>query len=144
GNRAFEYYLESCPAAQNDIADISKLEPYVYGQFTESIDSPNEGRSHVHWLTGTASTVMVGCVEGILGLRPDPEGLRLAPAIPKEWDGFSMRKIFRGKELNIYVKNPHGKEGGIPQVFLNGEEMPDNYLPADALRESNIIEVTLR
>ncbi|MCL2365257.1 MAG: N,N'-diacetylchitobiose phosphorylase, partial [Defluviitaleaceae bacterium] len=46
GNRAFEYYLESCPAAQNDIADIRKLEPYVYGQFTESIDSPNEGRSH--------------------------------------------------------------------------------------------------
>ena len=42
--------------------------------------SPNFGRSHVHWLTGTASTVMVGCVEGILGMRPDFYGLRIAPS----------------------------------------------------------------
>ncbi|MCL2444209.1 MAG: N,N'-diacetylchitobiose phosphorylase, partial [Treponema sp.] len=70
GSRAVEYYLESCPAAQNGIADIRLMEPYAYSQFTESTDSPFEGRSHVHWLTGTASTVMVGCVEGILGLRP--------------------------------------------------------------------------
>ena len=36
----------------------------------------------MHWLTGTASTVMVGCVEGILGMRPDFYGLHLSPAIP--------------------------------------------------------------
>lgn len=39
-------------------------EPYCYGQFTEGKASKHFGRSHVHWLTGTASTVMVGCVEG--------------------------------------------------------------------------------
>ena len=38
--------------------------------------------------TGTASTVMVGCVEGILGMRPDLYGLRIAPSIPKEWEMF--------------------------------------------------------
>ena len=42
------------------------------------------GRSHVHWLTGTASTVMVGCVEGILGLRPTTEGIEISPAIPAD------------------------------------------------------------
>jgi cellobiose phosphorylase len=144
GSRAFEYYLESCPAAQNDIADIRKAEPYVYCQFTESIDSPYEGRSHVHWLTGTASTVMVGCVEGILGLRPDPEGLRLAPAIPAEWDGFSMTKVFRGKELDITVKNPAHKEGGTPKVILNGVELTDNYIPADKMQAKNQIEVIMQ
>ena len=60
--------MESCPAAMNDHAEIRTLEPYVHGQFVESSDSPFEGRAHVHWLTGTASTVMVGCVEGILGM----------------------------------------------------------------------------
>ncbi|MCL2204865.1 MAG: N,N'-diacetylchitobiose phosphorylase [Defluviitaleaceae bacterium] len=144
GSRAFEYYLESCPAAQNEIADIRKVEPYVYSQFTESVDSPNEGRSHVHWLTGTASTVMVACVEGILGLRPDPGGLRLAPAIPKEWEGFTMTKIFRGKTMSITVKNPNGKEGGVPKVILNGEALGDNYIPAASLKDSNEIEVILQ
>jgi len=143
GNRAYEYYLESCPAAQNDIADIRRIEPYVYSQFTESVDSPYEGRSHVHWLTGTASTVMVGCVEGILGLRPDPEGLRLAPTIPSAWKDFTMTKVFRGKTLNITVKNPDGKEGGVPKVTLNGEALSDNYLPAASLKDTNDVEVVL-
>ena len=69
GERAFGYFMENAPAAQNDKAEIRRLEPYCYGQFTEGKASPNFGRSHVHWLTGTASTVMVGCVEGILGMR---------------------------------------------------------------------------
>lgn len=65
----------------NDKAEIRVIEPYAHGQFTESKASPFEGRSHVHWLTGTASTVMVGCVEGICGMRPDLEGLVIAPCL---------------------------------------------------------------
>ena len=62
GDRAFGYFLENAPAAQNDKAERRVLEPYCYGQFTEGKASPKFGRSHVHWLTGTASTIMVGCV----------------------------------------------------------------------------------
>jgi cellobiose phosphorylase len=137
GGRALEYYLESCPAAQNDIADTRLMEPYVYCQFTESVDSPFEGRSHVHWLTGTASTCMVGCVEGILGLRPDVDGLRLSPAIPAGWKGFTMEKTFRGCQLNITVQNPNGRENGCSKLTLNGVALADNYIPAHALKAEN-------
>ena len=74
GERAFRYFAESSPASFNDNADLRGIEPYVHSQFIEGADSPYAGRAHVHWLTGTASTVMVGCVEGILGLRPTPKG----------------------------------------------------------------------
>ena len=137
GGRAFEYYLESCPAAQNSIAETRLLEPYVYSQFTESVDSPFEGRSHVHWLTGTASTVMVGCVEGILGLRPDINGLCLSPAIPASWENFTMEKTFRGKKLRIQVQNPQGRESGCRKLTVNGVEMTGNYIPASALKADN-------
>ena len=139
GNRAFEYFIESAPAAQNDNADVRVLEPYVHGQFTESVESPFEGRSHVHWLTGTASTVMVGCVEGILGLRPDVEGLKLQPAIPSDWKGFTMDKLFRGKKLHIVVNNPNGAEGGYTSCTLNGEKLDSNYIPASLLKDENEI-----
>ncbi len=35
GERAFGYFKENAPSAQNDRAEIRKLEPYCYGQFTE-------------------------------------------------------------------------------------------------------------
>jgi cellobiose phosphorylase len=139
GGRAVEYYLESCPAAQNVIADTRLVEPYVYSQFTESTDSPFEGRSHVHWLTGTASTIMVGSVEGILGLRPDIEGLHLAPAIPAEWKSFTMEKTFRGSKLNIKVNNPDGHENGCKKLTVNGTAMEGNYIPASILKPENEI-----
>jgi cellobiose phosphorylase len=143
GDRAFTYFMENAPAAQNDRAEVRHLEPYCYGQFTEGIASPHHGRSHVHWLTGTASTVMVGCVEGILGIRPDLKGLRLAPSIPKEWTHFEIEKDFRGKHLHILVENPNGRESGFQRLLLNGQELLDNYIPSDLLKDENEIILTL-
>ena len=143
GNRAFEYFTESSPAAMNDKAEIRKLEPYCHGQFTESNDSPFAGRSHVHWLTGTASTVMVGCVEGILGLRPDFYGIKLAPSIPSEWKSFEMDKDYRGKKLHITVNNPNGCESGYKEVLLNGKNMESNYIPFESLSDNNDIIINM-
>ena len=109
GERAFTYFMENSPAAQNDCAEIRRLEPYCYGQFTEGKASKHFGRSHVHWLTGTASTVMVGCVEGILGLRPDLEGLRLSPSVPKNTKHYEIEKVIRGKQHHISVENQNAK-----------------------------------
>ena len=133
GNAAFQYFMENAPSAQNDKAEIRKLEPYCYGQFTEGKASPHFGRSHVHWLTGTASTVMVGCVEGILGMRPDFGGLRIAPSVPSDWKNFSIEKTFRGKKLKITVENPNEKESGFSEFYVNGEKFSDNYIPESKL-----------
>ncbi len=143
GERAFTYFMENAPAAQNDRAEIRRLEPYCYGQFTEGRASEHPGRSHVHWLTGTASTVMVGCVEGILGLRPDPEGIRIAPSIPKGWEHLEIEKDFRGKHLHIRIENPDGRESGFQKLILNGRELDSSYVPAGILEEENEIRLIL-
>lgn len=143
GDRAFKYFIENAPAAQNDRAEIRRLEPYCYGQFTEGKASPNFGRSHVHWLTGTASTVMVGCVEGILGMRPDFYGLHIAPSIPKAWDGFEIEKDFRGCHLHIVVKNPDHLESGCKSLLVNGQAVEGDYIPKELLSEQTEIELTM-
>ena len=143
GDRAFMYWKENAPSAQNDRAEIRKLEPYCYGQFTEGTPSPHFGRSHVHWLTGTASTMMVGAVEGILGMRPDPFGLRIAPSIPSAWEHAEIKKVFRGKMLHIRFENPDHKESGCQSISLNGEELPKNYIPYELLKEENEIVLKL-
>ena len=143
GNRAFEYFAESSPATFNDDADRRVIEPYVHGQFIEGHDSPCAGRGNVHWLTGTASTVMVGCVEGILGLRPTPEGILIKPAIPAEWDGFTMEKNFRGKKIRVTVDNGAHHEGNPAKYILNGKEMPVDVIPADVLLEENELTIVM-
>ena len=143
GNRAFEYYIENSPAAQNDRAERRGIEPYCYGQFTEGPASPAFGRSHVHWLTGTASTMMVGCVEGILGLRPDLFGITISPAIPSGWDKLEIDKIFRGKKLKIRISNPDGKESGIRSMTVNGTRIEGNYIPEELLTGETAIEMLM-
>lgn len=143
GNRAFEYFMESSPASMNDKAEIRVIEPYVHGQFVESSASPYEGRAHVHWLTGTASTVMVGCVEGICGMRPNADGLIVSPSIPSEWDGFKISKSFRGCHLDITVDNSAHVESGVKSLVLNGEELEGCLIPADKLLKENTVKVVL-
>ena len=143
GNDAFRYFKESSPASMNDKAEQRVMEPYVHGQFTESSASPYEGRSHVHWLTGTASTVMVGCVEGICGMRPDADGLHICPSIPSDWDNFTIEKNFRGKHLSITIQNPNHVQSGVSLLTLNGKNLEGDYVPANALSDNNTIEVVL-
>nr|MCR5453259.1 N,N'-diacetylchitobiose phosphorylase [Lachnospiraceae bacterium] len=143
GNRAFEYFIENAPSAQNENADVRVLEPYCYGQFTEGKYSPHYGRSHVHWLTGTASTMMVGCVEGILGIRPDFYGIKLSPSIPSYWREVSIDKFFRGKTLHIVIKNTSGSECGVKEMTLNGNKIDGNYIAEDVLKEENDIMIMM-
>lgn len=143
GDRAFTYFMENSPAAWNEKAQLRRLEPYCYGQFTEGRASRHPGRSHVHWLTGTASTMMVGCVEGILGLRPDLDGITIAPSIPGDWPHLEIEKDFRGKHLHIVVENPHGQESGCEKLILNGKELNGCYIPAALLADTNEIRLIL-
>ena len=143
GDRAFAYFLENAPSMQNERAEVRGIEPYCYGQFTEGRHSPHFGRSHVHWLTGTASTVMVGCVEGILGMRPELDGIKIAPSIPGEWKTLEIEKEFRGKKLHIRVENPEGKECGCASLTVNGSALGGNMIPTDMLADTNEIVLVM-
>ena len=143
GNKAYKYWKSACPAAYNDRAELRMMEPYVHGQFIEGKDSPFAGRAHVHWLTGTASTVMVASVEGILGLKPESKGIVIEPCVPSNWKEFTIKKLFRGKWLNITVKNPNGNEWGVKCITVNGKEIDGTLITEDILCETNDIKVEM-
>ena len=84
---------------------------------------------------------MVGCVEGILGMRPDFGGLRIAPSVPKEWDKFEIDKDFRGCKIHITVHNPGHVESGFKKMIVNGEELGENYIPQEKLTEITEVEL---
>lgn len=70
-------------------------------------------------------------------MRPDFYGLKIAPSVPKEWEEFEIEKDFRGSHLHIVVKNPGHAESGCEKLFVNGEQMKDNYIPQEKLNKDN-------
>ena len=87
--------------------------------------------------------MMVGCVEGILGLRPDLNGIEISPSIPKNWTHLEIEKDFRKAHLHIVIDNPNGRESGYEKLTLNGRELDSNYIPANLLEKENNIQLIL-
>ena len=76
-------------------------------------------------------------------MRPDLDGLAIAPSIPSSWDGFKIEKNFRGKKLNITIDNSAHVQSGVKELTLNGEKLEGNYVPAAKLADTNEIKVVL-
>jgi len=143
GNNAYEYFRNYLPAAYNSKAEIREIEPYVYCQSTHSKHSPRYGNSRVPWLSGSATWSFVAASQYILGLQPAIDGLKIDPCIPSAWDGFKATRLFRGKQLNITVKNPSGIQKGVKLVKLNGLELTGNLIQFVDMKDVNDVEVIM-
>jgi cellobiose phosphorylase len=129
GDRAFEYYNQINPAAKNDVIDVYECEPYVYAQNILGNEHPLFGLARNSWLSGTASWCYQAGIKHILGIQPGYQGLEINPCIPKAWDGFSVRRRFRGAEYQIVVKNPEHVSRGVRQLTVDGLVVPGNVVP---------------
>ena len=129
GERAFQYYSQINPAASNERMDEYECEPYVYAQNILGDDHPQFGLARNSWLTGTASWAYQAATQYILGVRPTYGGLLVDPCIPAAWDGFEVRRKFRGSLYHIEVENPHHVCGGVRSVRVNGQDIAGAVVP---------------
>lgn len=137
GNRAYAYYRSFLPAAFNDKAEIRETEPYVYAQTTNSKHNMRFGASRNPWLSGTTAWAYFSAAQYILGIRPDYKGLVIDPCIPDTWEGFTAERLFRGKKIEIEVRNPNKVCRGIKQLSINGMVLNGNLVPSDKLEKVN-------
>lgn len=130
GERAFEYYNQINPAAQNDNIDAFECEPYVYPQNILGDEHPQFGLARNSWLSGTASWMYQAGTQYILGIRPTYTGLLIDPCIPREWDGFEVTREFQGATYAITVQNPDHVCKGIQSITVDGQPIDGNTVPA--------------
>ncbi|MFI2753787.1 GH36-type glycosyl hydrolase domain-containing protein [Cellulomonas sp. P22] len=143
GERAYEYYRAYLPARYEDDAETHQTEPYVYAQFTHGPASPRFGQSRNPWLTGTASWTYVAVTQRILGVRPVPTGLKIDPCIPAAWDGFEVRRHFRGHEVTIRVTNPEHVNRGVAMLSVDGTAVDGDVAPAHLVQDGSVVDVVL-
>ncbi len=140
---AWDYFLAFMPAAQNDRVETREIEPYVYCQSTHSPFSKKPGRSRIPWLSGTASWAHFTALNRLLGIRPEPLGLRLDPCIPATWPGFTVERTLRGRRLHLSIQNPSGLTRGIGEIIIDGKPVTGNFVPDELLRDGSVIVATL-
>ncbi|MBE6125042.1 MAG: glycosyl transferase [Erysipelotrichaceae bacterium] len=138
GDRAFELYKKTCPAFLEEISEIHRTEPYVYCQMVAGKDAPTFGEGKNSWLTGTAAWTFTVLTEGILGIQPDYDGLRIDPCIPHTVSEFKVNRLFRNTVYHITVKNPDGVEKGIRSIRVNGQEIGTGPVPVINAREAEV------
>lgn len=86
---------------------------------------------------------MVSLVEGIMGVQPQMDGLRINPCVPSSWNDFSMVREFRGKKLNIQVENKNGVQKGVTHIVINGEEIQGDLIPIAKMKAENNVRVII-
>jgi cellobiose phosphorylase len=126
--RAFDIYKRNCPAYLEDVSEIHKTEPYCYSQTIAGRDAKNYGEAKNSWLTGTASWTMFAASQAILGIKPDYDGLRIDPHLPKEIKHATVKRVFRGITYNITINN---NATGKYKMIVNDTPVDGNLIPFD-------------
>ena len=154
GDAAFDYYQRINPSAREDISEVHRCEPYVYAQMIAGADAATPGEAKNSWLTGTAAWNFVAITQWILGIRPELDGLRVEPALPSAWPGYSAIRRFRGVTYQITVRRGsaakpaaapvHDRASQVTSVTVNGQPIEGTVVPLASPGATIRVEVTLR
>jgi cellobiose phosphorylase len=143
GDRALEYYLSICPSAKEEQIETYRSEPYVYAQMIAGRDAATPGEAKNSWLTGTAAWTFLTVSQGLLGVKPDFDGLRIDPCIPKGWKEFKVTRNYRGVEYQVHVSNTKGICQGVKSLKVDGQKVVGNLIPIIPGKKMVQVEVTL-
>jgi cellobiose phosphorylase len=126
-DRAFDYYRRISPAYRDGIQELHRMEPYVYSQMIAGRASARHGEAKNSWLTGTAAWNFVAVSQWILGVRPDWDGLRIEPRLPRTFAAVEVTRVYRGCTYRISIRNTGQARG--QKVFVQGSPCPSSVVP---------------
>ena len=123
GGKAFDIYRRTCPAWIED-QELHYTEPYVYSQMVAGPYAPHFGQAKNSWLTGTAAWSFYTISQGILGVKPDYDGLVIDPCLPDELEEYTVTRRFRGCRYRIHVWKTGQRSMTVDGAALEGNRIP--------------------
>jgi len=139
GDKAFDIYRKICPSFVEEFSEIHRTEPYVYSQTIAGRESHSFGEAKNSWLTGTAAWSFVNISQYILGIKPDFDGLRIDPCLPKELKSYSIQRLFRNC---IYIIDIENVGLGKVEITIDDKKLDGNLIPLQ--KNKDICKVKVR
>ena len=75
------------------------------------------------------------------GVRPQLDTLEIDPCIPRDWDGFTLTRQWRGAEYQIQVENPNHVSKGVKELYLDNQAV--SFVPVQEEGSTHIIRVVM-
>lgn len=140
---AYEAYRRICPPNRSADIERYKAEPYVTPGNIDGPLSDYYGRGGWTWYTGSAQWLHRVATHWILGIRPQVDGLLVAPSIPAQWPGYRVRRQFRQAVYEIEVKNPNRVSQGVASMTVDGQPLEGNLIPAFGDSRTHQVEIIM-
>jgi len=138
---AYEVWRGFCPANPTKNPDAYSGEPYVMPGNVSGPQSPVPGQAGWTWYTGSAAWYFRALVDGVLGIEACIEGLRIHADLPKDWDHYSLKRMFRGAEYAITVRR--AKAGEQRGWLVNGAAWKGDTLPVAPAGTTQTVVITI-
>lgn len=139
GDHALAALKKIVPDGANNPSSLTTAEPYV---FTNCYLMHPSVKMEVgfSWQTGTSAWGLMCYYEGLLGLLPEYDGLRVRPAFPSGWKQAQAWRNFRGSRLHIVYQN---RGGSCVRLKADGKPLGGTLIPPFADGKPHEIEVLL-
>jgi len=142
---AGKIFQRMAPPIRGMEPDLYTVEPYVTPGNVDGPDSPNYGRGGWTWYTGSAAWLRKICLEWIIGVRPEWDGLVIDPCLPSHWTEVNIKRKYRRNTYHIKIKNPGGLEKGKCRIAIDGKKHPSGEpITASDEGKEHRVEVTLQ
>ncbi|HET6802816.1 MAG TPA: phosphorylase, partial [Casimicrobiaceae bacterium] len=146
GDRAFELFSMLNPinhAATRGGAHRYKIEPYVVAGDVYS-EPPHVGRGGWSWYTGAAGWLYRAGLEHVLGVRVQGAQVEIAPCIPRDWAGYTVRYRRGRATYVIRVANPSRLSTGGVDIEIDGKAIDGSRFPVTDDGREHRVDVRLR
>lgn len=129
GDRAFRLMRQMIPGpALDDYKQRGQLPVFIPNYYRGAYyqHPRTAGRSSQLFNTGTVSWIYRCVIEGLFGLKGDPDGIRIQPQLPRHWERAAIVREFRGAKLFIEIGRKSDAAG--VKVFVDGGELDGGLL----------------
>lgn len=138
---AYELWRSFCPAVRGQEPAAYTAEPYVMPGNVDGPASPCAGRGGWTWYTGSAAWYLRATVEGVLGVEATLDGLHVQAALPGSWDGYRIKRRYRGATYDIRVRR--ASPGQPIGCAINGQPWQGETLPSLEPGMEHVVEITI-
>jgi cellobiose phosphorylase len=121
------------PPLRGRNANAYWAEPYVTPGNVDGPDSSTPGKAGWTWYTGSAAWLNRVCLEWVVGIRPDWDGLVIDPCPFPTLGKVEATRLWRGRTVRVSFDAAEFSRSLPPQLTVNGRPHPGSLIRADEL-----------